>query len=133
MRQNPERLAWTVLWFAFIVFCLFAVGCPLTGRSYVLHARRGLRSQLKAQRGTVRVERNGNNRVDAINLEDQAPLRLFQGDGMRTGSRDEGLLTLERVDQEQHEALATVKVYENADVVLLDASTPRFGFSSDVH
>jgi hypothetical protein len=133
MRQNPERLAWAVLWSAFIVFCLLAVGCPLTAHSYVLHARRGLRAELKAQRGTVRVERSGSGRVDAISLEDQSPLRLFQGDGIRTGDLDEALLTLGRTDQEQQQILCTVKVYENSDVVLVDASTPRFGFSSDTH
>jgi hypothetical protein len=132
MRQNPERLAWVVLWLAFITFCLIAVGCPASAYSYMLHARRGLHAQLNSQRGTVRVERTGSSRVDAVSLDDP-PLRLYSGDGVRTGNLNEALLTWEKRDQEQREILGTVKIYENSDVVLVDAHSPRFGFSTGGH
>lgn len=132
MRQNPERLAWTVLWFAFAVCCLVSVGCPLSGLNYLRHARQELHAQLNSQRGTVRVESRGSNRPVAINLYD-SPWQLYKGDEIRTGDLDEGLLTLERKNQEQRETLGTVKVYENSDVVLVDAYSPRFGFSSGTH
>jgi len=133
MRQNPERLAWTVLWFAFITFCLSIVGCWLSASNYLLNSRQGLRAHLNAQRGIVRVEQRGSNRAQAIGLDDSFPFRLFQGDDIRTGVLDEGLLTLERKDQERQETLGTVKVYENSDITLVDASSPRFGFSSGIH
>lgn len=133
MRQKPERLAWTVLLTAFIIFCLTLVGCPLSVRSYLLSARQGLHAQLNAQRGTVRVERGGGNRVYAVSLDDASPLQLFKGDEIRTGDLDEGLLTLLWGDQEDRKTLGTVVVYDNSDIVLVDAYSPRFSFSSGAH
>jgi hypothetical protein len=130
MRQNPERLAWSVLLTAFAIFCLVVVGCPLSVRSYLVNSRQTLRIQLNSQRGTVRVERSGSNRVDAV---DSSPIRVFKGDGIRTGDLDEGLLTLQRGDSEDRESLGTVVVYANSDILLQDAYSPRFGFGSGPH
>lgn len=133
MRQYPERLAWTILLVAFAVFCLLAVGFPLSVRSYLLSATQPLYSQVNAQRGTVRVERAGSSRADATSLDDPIPLEVFKGDGIRTGQLDEGLLTLQRDGEEDRETLTSVVVYDNSDVVLTDAYSPRFGLSSGPH
>jgi hypothetical protein len=131
MRRNPDRIAWTVLLTSFVIFCLVAIGCPMSVRSYLLHARQGLQTWLNSQRGTLRVERTGSNRVDAISLDDPSPLQLFKGDSLRTGDLEQGLLTLQRGDQEDRETVGTVVVYDNSTIVLIDAYTPRFGFSPD--
>jgi hypothetical protein len=131
MRQNPERVAWTVLVSAVAIFCLIAVGCPLSVQSYLRNARQGLHAQLNSQRGTVRIERKGSNRVDAVSLDAPSPIQLFKGDGVRTGDLEEGLLTLQKGDLENRETLGTVVIYDNSDVVLKDAYAPRFGLSSD--
>jgi len=133
MRQNPQRLAWTVLLAAFASFCLLAIGCPLSARSYLLNARQPLHAQASAQQGTVRVERGGSQRVDAISLDDPLPLEMFKNDGLRTGNLDECLLTLQRNTQEQRETLVSVVVYDNSDVLLVDASSPRFEFNTEAH
>jgi hypothetical protein len=133
MRQNPERMAWTVLLSAFVVFCLLAVGVPLLTRSYLVHATQPLHSWVSAQRGTVRVERSGSNRADAASLDDLAPLEVFKGDGIRTSQLDEGLLRFERGSDEDQETLTSVVIYDNSDVVLTDAFSPRFGLSSGPH
>ncbi len=38
MRQNIERIAWLVLIISFIIFCLLAVGIPLSIRWYIINA-----------------------------------------------------------------------------------------------
>jgi len=133
MRQNPERLAWSVLWTAFIVFCLVIVGVPLLVRGYLLDALQPLHAQVNAQRGIVRVERGGSGGTDAIGLGDPVPLELFKGDGLRTGEQAEGLLTLQLDKEENGETLTSVVIYDNSDVVLVDAYVPRFGFGSGPH
>ncbi len=133
MRQNPERLAWSVLWTAFIVFCLVVVGVPLLVRGYLLHALQPLHAQVNAQRGIVRVERGGSGGTDATALDDPVPLELFKGDSLRTGGQNEGLLTLQADKEEYGETLTSVVIYDNSDVVLVDAYSPRFGFGSGPH
>ena len=133
MKQYPERLAWTVLLLAFGAFCVFAIGCPLSVRGYLLKARQPLHAQVNAQRGTVRVERGGSSRVDATTLGDPASLEVFKGDGIRTIELDEGLLVLQRDQEQNRETLTSVVVYDNSDVVLVDAYSPRFGLGSDPH
>jgi hypothetical protein len=133
MRQNPERLAWTVLLSASAIFCVAAVGFPLLVRSYLLHATQPLYAQVNAQRGTVRVERQGGNRPDATSLDDPFPLELFKGDSIRTGELDEGLMVFLRGDDDERETLASVVIYDNSDIILEDAFSPRFGLSSSPH
>jgi len=133
MRQKPERVAWTVLWTAFVIFCLVAVGVPLLVRGYLLNALQPLHAQVNAQRGFVRVERGGSTRTDATGLDDMIPMELFKGDGIRTGEQNEGLLTLQLDKDEIRETLTSVVIYDNSDVVLVDAYSPRFGFGSGPH
>jgi hypothetical protein len=133
MRQNPQQLAWTVLLSAFASFCLLAIGCPLSVRGYLLNARQPLHAQASAQQGTVRVERGGGQRVDAVSLDDPLPLQMFKTDGLRTGNLDECLLTLQRNSQVQRETLVSVVVYDNSDLLLVDASSPRFEFNTKAH
>jgi hypothetical protein len=133
MKQNPERLAWTVLLAAFASFCVVAVGLPAAIRSYLINDRQRLHAQVNAQRGTVRVERAGSNRGSATSLDDPMPLELFKGDVVRTGALDEGLLTVQRPADESRETLISVVIYANSDIELEDAYSPRFGLSSGPH
>ncbi len=133
MKENPERLAWTILLTAFVVFCISAVGFPLAVRGYLRNARQPLQAWINAQRGTVRVERGGGSRLDATGLDDLSPLELFKNNGIRTGELDEGLLALQRGHEDNRKTLVSVVVYENSDVVLTDAYSPRFGLSSGPH
>lgn len=133
MRQNPERLAWTVLLTAFAIFCMIGIGFPLSVRSYLLHARQPLHAQVNAQRGTVRIERQGSDRVDATGVEELSFLQMFKGDGIRTGELSEGLLTLRWDRENDGEILSSVVVYDHSEVTLVDAYSPRFGFSSNPH
>jgi hypothetical protein len=113
-----------------VAFCLVAAGFPLLVRNYLHSARQPLRAQVNSQQGTVRIQRGGGSRDEAIGLSDPVPLELFKGDSMRTGAFDEGLLIVQRGDQENRETLISVVLYANSDVLLVDAYSPRFGLSS---
>lgn len=133
MKQNPERLAWTILLGSFVVFCVVAIGLPLLVRSYLTHDQQRLNAQVNAQRGTVRVERGASSRGDATSLDDPVPLELFKGDSVRTGALDEGLLLFQKPADGGRETLTSVVIYDNSQVELIDAFSPRFGLSSGPH
>ena len=56
MRNNPERLAWTVLLLAFTTFCVLAVSIPLSVRWYLLNAMIAKTTAVTSVRGTVLAE-----------------------------------------------------------------------------
>ncbi|MGQ9492856.1 MAG: hypothetical protein ACUVR2_03750 [Anaerolineae bacterium] len=56
MRRNPERLAWTVLWIAFALFCTLTVSIPLGMRWYLTNATRAYEAKVTCLEGTAVVE-----------------------------------------------------------------------------
>ncbi|NLD45006.1 MAG: hypothetical protein GX657_16115 [Chloroflexi bacterium] len=56
MNQNRERVAWIVLWSAFLFFCVLAVAVPLGARAYVRNAVRREKAVVESLAGTVVVE-----------------------------------------------------------------------------
>ncbi len=57
MRNNPERWAWTVMLFAFVIFCVLVVAVPLGVRWYILNATNSKTTAVTSIRGTVLVEK----------------------------------------------------------------------------
>jgi hypothetical protein len=53
MKNNPERLAWTVLIISFAIFCLLLVATPLGIRYYLRHAVSDHEVELETLKGTV--------------------------------------------------------------------------------
>ena len=56
MRGNPQRIAWTVLWSAIVVFCLLITGIPLAVRAYLLDAVNDEPTLLQRIEGTILVQ-----------------------------------------------------------------------------
>jgi hypothetical protein len=56
MRDNPDRLAWTVLLLAFGVFCITVVSIPLGGRWYLLNSMKVEVTAVTSIHGTVLAE-----------------------------------------------------------------------------
>lgn len=56
IRKNPARLAWTVLFGSFLVFCTLAVTIPLGARWFLINATRNHEAQVTCLEGTVVVE-----------------------------------------------------------------------------
>ena len=54
MNQNRERVAWIVLWSAFLFFCVLAVAVPLGARAYVRNAVRREKAVVESLAGQYR-------------------------------------------------------------------------------
>jgi hypothetical protein len=119
MRRNPERVAWTVVWVAFVVFACLAAGGPLSVRWYLVHSMRPQTNRLEVISGTVLVQRN----------EGQAPFGVMQaldveeGDQVLTDANSWALLEL--FDR------STVVIYGDTRLRLIETAAPRFGVSQE--
>jgi hypothetical protein len=117
MRNNPERLAWTVLGLTSVAFCLLAIGIPLAVRSYLLNATVSKVAQLQVIEGTVLVDRaNGG---DPIGVKDSA--MISPGDEVITDGTS--WATLDLFDRSH------VTLYRESEVKMDQAQVPRFDLS----
>lgn len=117
MRRNPERVAWTLLWAALIVFCLLITGVPLAIRSYLLNAVSDQATLLQRIEGTILVqEENGSKPygvTDSAELQPGAEVIL---DATARGTLD--------LFERSH-----VTLYSNTSIALEQAQSPRFEIS----
>jgi hypothetical protein len=117
MRRNPQRVAWTVLWVAFVTFCVLAVGIPLGIRHYLLNATEEQDTQLQVIAGTVLVEKDqGGNPIGVTES-----MELTPGDKAVTDASSRATLDL---FERSH-----VILYSNTNLELERVETPRFAVS----
>jgi hypothetical protein len=121
MRNNPERLAWTVLGTAFVVFLLLAISIPLGIRSFLLHASQDQDALLQVIEGTVLVDKA--NGAEPIGVTDAAT--LSPGDEVITD--DNSWATLDLFER-SHAIL-----YREAKVKLERSQTPRYAPSDSAN
>ena len=120
------RQAWIILWSAFIVFVMLLVGVPLGVRWYLYHAVRPLVVQTEAVRGTALV-------IDASNSEPVGVTEMRQvkqGTLVRIDDLSRATLSV-LAGADNADALATVQLRSNSELLVKRAVTPRFGLSSD--
>ncbi len=117
MRKNPQQVAWTVLWAAFIVFCLLVTGVPLGIRSYLLNSTQDQETQLKRIEGTIQVQRSEGSQPMAVTES----LALLPGDEVILDATSRGTLDL---FERSH-----VTIYSSTSVELVDVHCPRFRVS----
>lgn len=117
MRKNPDRMAWVVLWMAFIFFCVLAAGIPLGIRYYLLYAARTQDTQLQVIEGTVLVQKAGGS--DPIGVTES--MELSPEDEVLTDASSRAMLDL---FERSH-----VTLYSNTNVKLDRVQIPRFGLS----
>jgi hypothetical protein len=118
MRKNPQRVAWTVLWAAFIVFCILLTGIPLGIRSYLLNSVEDQETQLKRVEGTLQVQRSKGSQPMAVTES----LMLLPGDEVILDATSRGTLDL---FERSH-----VTLYSSTNVELVAVHSPRFGISN---
>jgi hypothetical protein len=117
MRKNPQRVAWTVLWAAFVVFCILLAGIPLGIRSYLLNSIQDQETQLKRIEGTIQVQKAKGSQPIAVTESST----LSPGDEVILDATSRGTLDL---FERSHVAL-----YSSTNVELVDVHSPRFGVS----
>lgn len=126
MRSNPERLAWVVLLASFFTCMSLAVLVPLSGRWYILNARVRQNVTLEVQQPPLSVTLAGRD----------LPVSIAEGhDDIRERTivatdATSGRLVMHAPDGS---VIATVQIYDNTEVVLLSARSPRFPISRLPH
>jgi hypothetical protein len=118
MHNKPERVAWTVLWIAFVLFCLLATGIPLGIRYYLLSAMVDRETQLQRIEGTILVQEAGGDKPTGVT---ESAL-LSPGDEVILDATSRG--TLDFVDRSH------ITLYSNTNLELETVEAPRFGVSN---
>lgn len=113
MRRDPQKLAWTILYIAFTLFCLLAVIIPLSIRRYIINATNAHEATLEVIEGTVLVE-------TGTGIIPQNP-RISEGDSIQTDSTSRGRLTL--FDD------STITLFPETEITILAMRSPRFWLS----
>jgi hypothetical protein len=127
MRNNTQRLAWAVLAVSFAVCIVTAVAVPALIRLYVIRATEPDHVTLEVQRGPLRATLAGRGIPVAVaqNRED-----VPEGTVVATDSTA-GQLVLRVPDADT--LVARVQLYDDTEVVLVRAKSPRFAASDLPH
>jgi len=128
MRNNPERLAWVVLLLSFFTCVSLAVGVPLSVRHYILYACVEQDVTLEVQRPPLSVTLPG--RDLPISVADRMD-NIREHTTVATDATA-GRLVM-HAPQVDSPIVAAVQLYDNTEVVLSSARSPRFLASSLPH
>ena len=117
MRGNPQRIAWTVLWSAIVVFCLLITGIPLAVRAYLLDAVNDEPTLLQRIEGTILVqEGNGSKPYGVTDVAQLQPGTEVILDATARGTLD--------LFERSH-----VTLYSNTSIWMQRVQSPRFEIS----
>jgi hypothetical protein len=128
MSKNPQRLAWAILLASFFVCVGVIVGTPLGVRQYVLHAQATQNVTLEVQQGPLRVTLAGRDVPIAVT---EAYDDLLEGTVVATDATA-GRLVIETAHAADS-ILAAVQLYNDTEVILSEARSPRFSASRQPH
>jgi hypothetical protein len=124
MSRNPERLAWVILLTSLFICIGVAVAVPLGARHYVLYASVVQNVNLEVQRGPLRVTLAGRGEPVAIAGDRR---EIPEQTEIATDSTS-GRLVM-HASQADGPVVATVQIYDDTQVVLSSARSPRFSTS----
>ncbi len=118
--RNPERLAWIILWTAFITFCILAVSIPLGTRWYLINATQVQPVSITSVRGAVLI---GEPTAELTSsLADGNSTTIQEAVEIATDSTSQAILTF--FDD------STLTMYSSTRIVLHRSRIPRFSISS---
>ncbi len=117
MRKNPERVGWTVLWAAFLTFCLLVTGVPLAVRSHLRNATVDQDTRVQRIAGIVLVHKaNGGEPIGVTESTTASP-----GDTVITDATSRAILDL---FERSH-----ITLYSNSTLELTRLDAPRYALS----
>jgi hypothetical protein len=119
LRENPQRLAWTVLLLAFAVFCVLVIAVPLAGRSYLLNSTDAQTTAVTSVRGTILTSSKGAS--VPVPVTDGATIEVEEGTTVSTDATSQAILTFFND--------STLTLYGQTEVSLEAVRTPRYSFS----
>lgn len=117
MRDNPERLAWTVLLISAFIFCLLAVSIPLGARQFVVTATKSYPARVTAYYGAVLVSTDGDKVPGAIKAG-ESNKEVQEGTTVVTQPSSEAFIRLFED--------SSLQVWNDSQVTIVEARTPRF-------
>lgn len=128
MRENPERLAWIILFISFFICIALAVSVPLGTRYYILHARVMQRVALEVQRPPLSIKLPGRELpLSVTEHHSDVPERTLV-----TTAATAGRLVF-HAPKAESPIIAIAQLYDQTSLVLLSARSPRFAFSKLPH
>jgi hypothetical protein len=124
MRDNPERLAWAVLLASFFICIGLAIAVPLGTRRYILRASVPQDVTIEVQRGPLRVTLAGRGEPVAIDEErDEIPEQTIVATDATAGR------VVMHTPEADGPVIAAAQLYDNTEVVISSARSPRFSAS----
>lgn len=130
MRENPQRIAWIILWSAFVTFFVLLFSVPYLGYTTLNNSEKKLTVSAALTSGTVLVTRTVNSPPEAlINVLNSIP----EGTRFETSPASQAAIAFGVPDNGQSDTLAVLQLYGGAEALLRLMRTPRFGFSGRSH
>ncbi|NLE43437.1 MAG: FecR domain-containing protein [Chloroflexi bacterium] len=126
MRDNPERLAWIILLVSFFTCVSSALAVPLGARSIILYANVRQTVTLDVQRPPLRVTMGGRGAPVAIDQSSEIPERSIIATDTTAGR-----LVFQVADQDL--TVASVQIYDNTQIEVISARSPRYNSSPLPH
>jgi hypothetical protein len=130
MSTTPERLAWVVLLLSFFACIALVVITPLTARWYVRNATATQHVGLEIHRGPLSVVRAGRGRP--VSVADDTD-DVLEGSRITAPNGTSGEILIQPVEGGGLAPIATVQLYDETELVLASARSPRFGSSPLPH
>jgi len=129
MKENRERLAWTVLLVALGILLAILVLVPFGVYQWVQRATVAPQMVLQALQGAAQVEQPGEK--PRLVLAGQEPIEIKPGATIWNDADVETLLTISSPDGTR--SLGTVQIYPNTQLDISLARSPRYGLSKAEH
>lgn len=126
MNERRQHLAWLVLLFGFLLCISLFILVPVGINALIQSSTRSLNVSVQANQGTVGVRQN-EGEPSAL-FAGGEPIELEPGGIVLTNATDTALLSGYTPDGE--ELVARVQIYGNTNLLMEEASTPRFSNSS---
>ena len=126
LSRNPERIAWTTLIVAFVLFAILALAIPLSVRSFLFYATVPLSAQLRPISGTPLMWQRADE--EALGVTDGR--EMSEDTRVRSPEAASAVVTFGQ-EADSGTALANVHLYSNSEVSLLKLREPRFALSPE--
>jgi hypothetical protein len=128
MHNNPQRLAWTVLNIAFVLFLSLAVTLPLGVHILLVNSTREQSNTMSLGSGSIYITRPAVGVPEALfgSMEN-----LTYGTHIETENASRSAISFFNPDKTN--ILGTVQLYGDTEAQLLALTTPRFKFSDRSH
>ena len=128
MHNNPQRLAWTVMIIAFVLFLSLAITIPLGIRILLVNSTREQSNTMSLGSGSVYITRPAVGVPEALfgSMEN-----LTYGTHIETENASRSVISFFNPDKTK--ILGTVQLYGDTEAQLLSLTTPRFKFSNRPH